>query len=262
VDHYPSILEMTGQKLLPDEHKDGVSYVDALDGKPFDRGPTISGFDHFVLATMNIPNVSVRDGDWKLYRFWFDGSGQTHRYELYHLKEDIGESRNLAKAQPERVKAMDEIINRYYEETGALAPHPNQAYNGRTIGVWAANERGTARAVNGSLSLRSEQDQFAVETRVIANVEEGAVVEFEGRSNTGTHLSVQWTSSAQPNYEQPQLARANLSREWKKHRLEMPFSGTIQKIRFVLRDAEWQAEVRNVKVYTLEGTLMTAYEFY
>lgn len=270
VDHYPSILEMTGQKLRPDEHKDGVSYVDALDGNPFDRGPTICGFEHFLLATMNIPNVSVRDGDWKLYRFWFDrttplASGGTkleHRYELYNLSEDLGETRNVADAFPERVKAMDEIITRYYNENDILRPHTNQAYNGRTIGVWAANDRGTARAVEGALCLHSDQDQFAAETRVIANMNAGAVIEFEARSETETHLSVQWTSSAQPTYKQPQLARVNLSKTWSKHRVAMPFAGGIKKIRFVLRDAGWQASVRNVKVYTAEGTLMTAYEFY
>lgn len=62
--------------------------------------------------------------------------------------------------------------------------------------------------------------------------------------------------------DQPQLARAPLSKERKKHRVELPFTGVIQKIRFVLRDAGWQADLRKVKLYTPQGTLMTEYVFY
>ncbi len=262
VDQYPAILQMTGQKLRPQDHKDGVSYVPALEGKPFDRGSTLWDFNHFVTATMNIPNSSLRSKDWKLYRFWFDGPGQTHRYELYNLKNDIGETHNLAAQNPEKVQAMAAQIDRYYATTGSLTPNPNKDYNGRTVGVWAANERGTATAVEGTLAMRGIREQFAAETRVTPSIVGGAVLEFEGRSATGNHIGIQWTSSSQKNYGQPRMARSNLSRDWKKCRIEMPFEGRIGKIRFVLRDANWQADLRNVRLLTPDGSVMTKYEFY
>jgi len=262
VDHYPAVLEMTGQKLRADDHKDGVSYVPALMGEPFDRGPILSDFTHYVPATMNIPNTSLRDGDWKLYRFWFDGPEQTHRYKLYNLKDDIGEAQSLATTHPERVAEMAAVMDSFYAKTGSLVPYANTNYNGRTVGVWAANENGKAIARNGALVMRSAKDQFAIMTRVIASLQDGAVIEFDGRSVTETHVSVQWTSSTQQDFNQPQISRAVLTKEWKKCRVEMLFTGTIKKIRFVLRDAKWQAEVRNVKVYTPQGTLMNEYEFY
>jgi hypothetical protein len=39
----------------------------------------------------------VRDRDWKLIRFFEDGYE-----ELYNLREDIGETRNLADSEPEK----------------------------------------------------------------------------------------------------------------------------------------------------------------
>ena len=106
VDHYPSILEMTDQKMQPQHHKDGISYVPALMNKIHDRGPTLCDFTHFVPATMNIPNTTLLNGQWKIYRFWFDGPGQEHRYELYNIVNDIGETQNLAATHPDRVAAM------------------------------------------------------------------------------------------------------------------------------------------------------------
>ena len=262
VDHYPAILQMVGQALRPQDHKDGVSYVPALNGKLFDRGPTLSAFTHYILATMNIPNTSVRDEDWKLYRFWFDGSNQTHRYELYNLRADPGEKHNIAARHPERVRAMEAAMEAYYGESGSLKPNANQNYNTGTVGVWVANEHGKASAVDGALSMRSEKDQFSMVTRVVPNLVDGAVLEFDARSPTSNHLSIQWTSSVQKKFGQPQMARAPLSRDWKKYRVELPFSGFLSQVRFVLRDAAWQADVRNVRLLTPEGTLMVKYEFY
>jgi hypothetical protein len=253
---------MTGQPLRPQDHKDGVSYVPALKGGAFDRGPTLWDFNHFVTATMNIPNSSLRSRDWKLYRFWFDGPGQAHRYELYNLKDDIGESNNLAAQYPEKVQAMAAQMDRYYASTGSLTPNANKNYNGRTVGVWAANSNGKASAQDGALAMKAEKDQFAAATRVTPSIINGAVLEFEARSATQTHVSVQWTSSVQKEFSQPQLKAVPLSRDWKKCRVEMPFKGRIDQIRFVLRDAGWQADLRNVKLLVPGGTVMTEYEFY
>lgn len=262
VDHYPAILEMTGQALRPQDHQDGISYVPALKGLAFDRGPTICDFTHFVPATMNIPNSTVRDGDWKLYRFWFDGPGQTHRYQLYNLKEDIGETRNLAAAHPEQLQAMIAMLDGYYERTGALKPNRNEAYNGRTVGVWTAQTNGTTFARDNTLVLRADEPQFGISTRVTPSIVDGAILEFEARAETASSVTVQWTSGAQPKFGAPQGAIFSLSKDWKNVRTGMSFNGRIDQIRFVLGEVGQTTEIRNVRLFTPQGTLMTAYEFY
>jgi arylsulfatase A-like enzyme len=263
VDHYPSILEMSGLSLRPADHKDGVSYVPALTGAAFDRGPTICDFSHFVPATMNIPNTWIRSGDWKLLRFWFDGEGQQNRYELYNLKDDIGETQNLAATHPEKVQAMAAQLDSYYQKTAVLKSNRNTAYKGRTVGVWSATGKGEASAKDGALVLKAAQPQFDARTRVTPSLVGSAWAEFEARSEKSNIISLQWTSQAEPDFGVPErnVARG-LSNDWKKFRVEMKFPGRINELRFVLSNDGDTAELRNVKLLTPDGSVITEYEFY
>lgn len=266
VDHYPSILKMTGQKPRPLDHKDGVSYVPALAGKPHDRGPTICDFSHFVPATMNVPNTWIRVGDWKLLRFWFDGAGQEHRYELYNLKEDMGETKNLASAYPEKVQSMAAMLDNYYKQTGSLKPNRNEAYNGHTVGVWSAwgpLGLGRVSAANGALVLEAESPQFSAKTRVTPSLVGSAWVEFEARSDKGNIVSFQWTSHGVPEFGMPERnVVQQLSKDWTPFRVKMDFPGRIKELRFVLSNEGDVAELRNVKLLTPDGSTITEYEFY
>ena len=49
------------------------------------------------------PGTYVRNGPWKLIRFYGAGKGRTDLYELYNLDEDLGETNDLAAQLPERV---------------------------------------------------------------------------------------------------------------------------------------------------------------
>ncbi|MEA1951978.1 MAG: hypothetical protein U9N87_11375, partial [Planctomycetota bacterium] len=133
---------------------------------------------------------------------------------------------------------------------------------GCTVGVWAANPNGRLSAEAGALAMRAEKDQFSAMTRVTPSIIGGSVLEFEARSATGSPISVQWTSSAQKKFSRPRLKAVPLSKNWKKYSVEMPFKGRVNRIRFVLRDGGWQADVRNVRLFTPRGTLMTEYRFY
>ena len=66
------------------------------------------------------PGASVRDGDWKLIRFFEDG-----HEELYNLKEDIGETKDLAEAVHEKREELSAKLAASSEEIEALIPEPN-----------------------------------------------------------------------------------------------------------------------------------------
>jgi arylsulfatase A-like enzyme len=61
------------------------------------------------------PGASVRDGDWKLIRFFEDG-----HEELYNLKEDIGETKNLAEVEPEKRVELSVKLTARQEEIEEL----------------------------------------------------------------------------------------------------------------------------------------------
>ena len=68
-------------------------------------------------------------GEWKLIRIFYGGSQGAHAYRLYNLKEDIGERHDLAAAQPERVRQLDALIEKFLADTAAVTPRINPAFD-------------------------------------------------------------------------------------------------------------------------------------
>ena len=62
---------------------------------------------------------AVRSGDYKLIRSHDDQS-----LELYNLKSDLGESKNLAKAAAALAKRLDQKLSAWLKETVAKMPKP------------------------------------------------------------------------------------------------------------------------------------------
>ena len=65
----------------------------------------------------------IRRGEWKLIEFLESGE-----LELYNLAEDIGETRNLAKAQPELTAELLTKLKEWKVNVGAEPMLPNPQY--------------------------------------------------------------------------------------------------------------------------------------
>ncbi|OGV70508.1 MAG: hypothetical protein A2283_08735 [Lentisphaerae bacterium RIFOXYA12_FULL_48_11] len=129
IDWYPTILEMLGIVRKPGQEFDGISIVPTLKGEKLSRDTIFCLFPHEPKVPEGTPpSVYVRKGGWKLIRIFFDGENQQHRYELYNLKDDIGEKNNLAEKYPERVTKMDALIEKFLLESKAVLPVKNPAY--------------------------------------------------------------------------------------------------------------------------------------
>ncbi len=63
----------------------------------------------------------IQEGNWKLMEFFEDG-----RLELYDLGADLGETKNLAAAQPDKAKEMHERLKAWRAEIGAPMPTANE----------------------------------------------------------------------------------------------------------------------------------------
>jgi arylsulfatase A-like enzyme len=63
----------------------------------------------------------VRKGDWKLIYYHSD-----RRYELFNLRQDIGETTNLADQQPERVRVYAAMLGSFLENVDAQMPADKQ----------------------------------------------------------------------------------------------------------------------------------------
>ena len=65
----------------------------------------------------------MRDCDWKLIEFFEDG-----HLELYNLREDIGEDRDLTTSDPVRLEVMADQLHTWQREIEAIIPRPNPHY--------------------------------------------------------------------------------------------------------------------------------------
>jgi arylsulfatase A-like enzyme len=132
-DFFPTLLEITGIETPAGAVLDGVSLAPSFDGSSMVRPPITSMFGHTVLATGNIANVWVRDGKWKLLRFFHAGSNQEDRFELYDLAVDPGETSNLAGKHPEVVARLNAWLDRHLAESETLLPRKNPNYDAQLV---------------------------------------------------------------------------------------------------------------------------------
>ena len=63
---------------------------------------------------------AVRWGDWKLLEFFED-----NRVELYNLRADLGETRNLTTSNPAKVKELHDKLVAWRKELHAPMPTKN-----------------------------------------------------------------------------------------------------------------------------------------
>ena len=124
-DFYPTILEMAGLPLRPQQRRDGLSLMPLL--KQTGSLPARPQFWHYPHYGNQggSPGGAIRLGDWKLIEFFED-----MRVELYNLKNDIGEQSNLAASSPERVKELRDQLHAIRQETGGLMPVANPEFSG------------------------------------------------------------------------------------------------------------------------------------
>ena len=126
VDYLPTICEATGTPLPGDLVIDGVSLLPHLKSggtQSIDRDAIYWHFPHFRHPPG--PYSIIRAGDWKLIR-WYAGP-----VELYNLREDLEETNDLLRQQPDKATELDGMLSRELKRIGAKLPRPNPDYAGQ-----------------------------------------------------------------------------------------------------------------------------------
>ncbi len=136
VDVLPTVCGLAGIEPPDDRVLDGADIRPALGGRPVLRSRPLYWQYNYARSPMK---VAMRDGDWKILAS-LTGPKQgptsditeanmraikTARlkgFELYNLREDLGETKDLSEAEPERLRELAAKLRRMYREVQAASP--------------------------------------------------------------------------------------------------------------------------------------------
>ncbi len=122
-DFYPTLLELAGADLKPDQHIDGVSLVPLLNGDSIPERPLYWHYPHYGNQGGD-PSSIIRKGEWKLIHYWEDGHD-----ELYNLTSDLSETRDVSADYPEITGRMSSELKAWLAEVDAKIPVPDPEYD-------------------------------------------------------------------------------------------------------------------------------------
>ena len=126
VDFFPTMLGMAGawKSRITSIELDGVNLEPLLKQQGSLAARELYWHYPHYSNQLGRPGGAVRQGDLKLIEFYDDDS-----LELYNLKDDIGETNNLAEAMPDKVKELRGLLDGWRKSMGAKMPAPNPDYD-------------------------------------------------------------------------------------------------------------------------------------
>jgi arylsulfatase A-like enzyme len=124
-DLVPTLLEAAGvDPATTVGPLDGESQLAVLRGEPPAAERTLYWhFPHYTNQGSR-PAGAVREGAWKLIEHFEDGG-----VELYNLADDVGETNNLAEAEPERAAALLGKVRAWRARVGEQMPRTNPEFD-------------------------------------------------------------------------------------------------------------------------------------
>src|SRR5262249_1619660 len=111
IDLFPTVLEVCG--VTSAARPDGVSLAPVLKGPGLSRDALHWHYPHYANQGGR-PGGAVRAGDYKLIEFY-----ETGRRELFDVRRDVSESRNLAGEKPDVVRDLAARLDAWRRDVGA-----------------------------------------------------------------------------------------------------------------------------------------------
>jgi arylsulfatase A-like enzyme len=265
IDLYPTLLDLAGVPL-PEKHiVDGLSFAPVLlDGKEFSRDTSFSWFPY------HSPGISIRKGDWKLIRRFAEKPEYYEgMVELYHLKNDLAETKNLAKEMPEKVAELGKLLDEHFEQTGGLYPVPNPGYRakepatprGPTFGL--VPKQCEIELIEGAIRVLPQGRQpFLGSARV--QLKGPITLQLRARSASGKGGTgrIQWRLEDQANFpESGQSVPFELpaGNDWQDIKVTVPVEGKSGLVRIHL-PAAMALDIQSVR-WSDEGQKSVAWDF-
>jgi arylsulfatase A-like enzyme len=134
-DFYPTILDLAGLELKPEQHVDGVSLKKAMQGQAMAKRDLFWHYPHYGNQGGE-PSSIIRSGNWKLIHYYEDG-----RNELYKIDDDIGEQNDLAANHPEKGQELAKKLESWLQEKNVKFPEKDKRYDAEKAKQQLANKQ-------------------------------------------------------------------------------------------------------------------------
>ena len=276
VDLYPTFAELAGAKPKPDQPVDGPQYR-----PPVETGPRFRSQGR-VLALpplhSGLPRIQHHTRHCRSRgRLQADQSFDTG-LELYNLKEDLGETKNLAQKMPDKAAELERLIDDWLLETGASVPQPNPNYDpaakkpgeladfdpqnatllrewtfdSGTDG-WKQNANCRIAASDGILEINCTAADPFITTPVEAQAKYLVVtLRYRAANSGGGQLF--WTTDRQSNYHRSRRLNFRLLQDglWHEAAVRIRLTGQLTTLRLDVGQTEGRFDIDWVKLYREE----------
>lgn len=146
IDIFPTLCE--ANHLTVPSTVEGISLWPAIQGKVYGKRKSL----FFVYKNFQ---RSVRDGDWKLIDYQV--KGKKHQ-QLFNLKDNPWETKNLAGAQPVKVKQMEGLMKEWFIRTGDKVDLAKADWGVPEIPSWMEDmKRKDPKALENLLKITKEK---------------------------------------------------------------------------------------------------------
>jgi arylsulfatase A-like enzyme len=116
IDHLPTLVEIGGGSIPTQQILDGKSFVPLLKGQTNYTNKTLFWHNSAPrpISTGDMYSSAIRIGDYKLIDFYALG-----KKELYNVKQDIGERKDLSTESPQIVEQLYKELDTWRKKMGA-----------------------------------------------------------------------------------------------------------------------------------------------
>ena len=136
-DFYPTFVEAGKGKLPTNQTIDGLNILPLLQNPKAKLNRKAIHW-HYPHYHHDRPASAIRERDWKLIEY-LDGSGDV---ELYHIAQDLSESKNLANEKKGKVGDLKQKLIAWRNDVLARIPIPNPSYDPKRAHEWWSRRSG------------------------------------------------------------------------------------------------------------------------
>ena len=191
----------------------------------------------------------MRQGDWKLIRFYGDAPGQKDRLELYDLATDIGESDDLAAKHPDRAAKMNQLIDEHLAATKSLVPKKNPNYRPSMLG-WLGNKQAKLSRGDGLLKIESTGNDPWLRASAFPRVTGKATVEIRMRSRGAGGGAVYVATKKEPGFDRDRMKGFSIKHdgEWHTYRIDVTLDSQLTALRIDPGNARGMIEIDRIRL--------------